>query len=388
MQVLRESLYSTVCGGLGKAGALPSPVSKSQQGLSYAQRCLRGAVAGFFGALAVLTMTGEATAHVSFQGKTITMIIGSPPGGGTDASGRIIARFLGQYLPGTPNVVTQNMPGASGITATNHFMNKTQPDGLTVLMGSQSILDPVIYRNATTQYDTTKIRMAGGIGRGGSLLFISKAAEPRLYDHTASPVVIGMIGPAPRAGIQPALWSIEYLGWNAKWVAGYPGTNQLMIAFDRGEVELTSTANIFLIEDRLKAGTAKVLFQTGSTRGGKASDREDFGDVPNFLDLMQGKISDPVAKKAYAYWVALSSVDKWLGLRQGTPDDIVETYRDAFERLSADQEFLDLGDKISDGFAPVKASAVEAFARTLAETPPEALGYLTSLMKKQGMRTQ
>ena len=354
------------------------------------ERCAakRVSVSLFAGLAALAMMTGVVQGEVSFQGKTVTMFVGSSPGGGTDASGRVIARFLGSYLPGSPTVVIQNMPGANGITATNHFVQRTQPDGLTVLMGSQSILDPVIYRNVQTQFDTTAIRMVGGIGRGGSLLFISKAAEPRLYDHTASPVVIGTIGPVPRAGIQPAVWGIEYLGWNAKWVAGYPGTSQLLIAFDRGEVDLSSTANIFLIEDRLKSGGTKVLFQTGSKDGGKAAGRGDFGDVPNFLDLMQGKISDPLAQKAFAYWVAVSSLDKWLGLAPSTSDEIVEIYRTAFRKFSVDPEFVELGDKISEGFAPAEGSAVEAAAKTLAETPPEALSYLTDLMRKQGLRAQ
>src|SRR4051812_12510069 len=73
---------------------------------------------------------------ISFKGKTVTMIVGSEPGGGTDASGRAIAPYLRKYLPDEPNVVVQNMPGASGITALNYFVNRTQPDGLTVIMGS------------------------------------------------------------------------------------------------------------------------------------------------------------------------------------------------------------------------------------------------------------
>lgn len=354
-----------------------------------ATRPSRNALTSLFGGLATLTLlTGTVYGEVSFQGKNITMIIGSQPGGGTDASGRVIARFLGKYLPGSPTVVVQNMPGASGITAMNHFVHRTQPDGLTVVMGSNSILDPVIYRNAKAQYETTAIRMAGGVGRGGTLLFISKDAEQRLYDRSAPPVVIGTIGPIPRAGMQPAVWSIEYLGWNARWIAGYPGSNEVMLALDRGELELTSTSNIFLIEDRLKAGRVKILFQTGAMEGGRAVGRPEFGDAPVFLDLMKGKISDPVAQTAFAYWVALSSVDKWLGLVPGTSDELLESYRDAFRKFSADPEFVELGDKISDGFSPVEAADVEAFVRTLAETPPEALNYLSDLMRKQGLRAQ
>src|SRR5215470_11827278 len=90
-------------------------------------------------AILVLTMavTSEAAAQgpVTFKGKTITMLIGSEPGGGTDASGRLIARFLAKYLPGEPNIGVQNMPGASGIVSVNHFVYRTKPDGMTVLMG-------------------------------------------------------------------------------------------------------------------------------------------------------------------------------------------------------------------------------------------------------------
>lgn len=358
------------------------------------RRIRRAPTVGFgaltvMGGLAALSMVcGPAQAQVSFQGKNITMIIGSRPGGGTDASGRAVAQFLGRYLPGSPNVIVQNMPGASGITAVNHFVHRTQPDGLTVIMGSNSIVDPVIYRNAKAQYDPTTIRMVGGIGRGGTVMFIAPGAEKRLYDKSQPPVVIGNIGPLPRAGMQPALWSIEYLGWNAKWVAGYPGSQDVMLALDRGEVELSATSNIFLIEERLKAGTLKILFQTGALEGGKIVGRDEFGDAPIFLNQIKGKITDPVAQKAFDYWLALSSVDKWLGLAPGTPDEILQVYRAAFTKFSVDKEFLELGDKISDGFGPIAADDVEAFVRTLATTPPEALTYLTRLMQKQGLRVQ
>lgn len=336
----------------------------------------------------VAALSAAAQAEVSFQGKSVTMIIGSAPGGGTDASGRAIARFLGKYLPGSPAVVVQNMPGASGITAMNHFVHRTQPDGLTVVMGSNSIIDPVIYRNSKAQYDTRDIRMVGGVGRGGTVLFIKKDAEKRLYDRSAEPVVIGTIGPIPRAGMQPAVWSIEYLGWNAKWVAGYPGSNEVMLALDRGELELSATSNIFLVEDRIKAGAVKILFQGGQLESGQVVGRPEFGDAPIFLAQMQGKITDPVAQKAFEYWVALSSIDKWLGLAPGTPDEILATYRDTFKKLSVDPEFLKVGDTISDGFSPVDALDVETFVRTCAETPQEALNYLSDLMRKQGLRVQ
>jgi hypothetical protein len=324
----------------------------------------------------------------SFKGKTITMMVGSEPGGGTDASGRVIAPYLRKYLPGEPNVVVQNMPGASGLTALNYFVHRTQPDGLTVINGSISMIDPINFRRSASQYDPKTLRFAGGVGRGGSVIFINKSVEPRLYDKSKKPVVIGSVLAIPRSAMQPALWCIEYLGWNAEWIVGYHGTNEVMLALDRSEIDMTSTANMFQIQDRVNSGQLKVLNQSGSIENGQIVPRQDFGDVPLFPDLMKGKIKDATAQKAFDYWVALNSGDKWLALAPGTPDPMVAAYREAFKRIAADPEFRERGDKISEGFAPMTARDVEDIAQTLADTPPEAIDYTKALMRKQGIRVQ
>jgi tripartite-type tricarboxylate transporter receptor subunit TctC len=325
---------------------------------------------------------------LSFKGKTITMIVGSEPGGGTDAAGRLIAPYLRRYLPGEPHIVVQNMPGASGITALNSFVHRTAPDGLTVMMGSISTIDPVVFRNSSARYDPKAFRIAGGIGRGGSVIFVNRDAEARLYDKAAKPVVIGSVLAVPRPGTQPALWCIEYLGWNATWVPGYRGTNETMLALDRGEIDMTTTGNIFQIQERLANGQLKILYQTGAIVGGKVTPRQEFGDAPLFPDLMRDKIKDPTAQKAFAYWQALNTGDKWIGLAAGTADEIVEAYRDAFGKVALDPEFLEHGEKISDGFAPMSPHDVEIVVQTLSDTPTAAVDYTKSLMRKQGLRVQ
>ena len=349
-----------------------------------------GAIAAvaLVGIVAIAASEAAAQNEVSFKGKTITMIVGSSAGGGTDASGRLIARFLRKYLPGQPNIVIQNMPGANGITSVNHFVHRTQPDGLTVMVNSNSQIDPIVYRNSSAQYDPKSLRFVGGIGRGGTIIFISAKAEPRLYNKSEEPIVIGSIDATPRAAMQPAVWGIEYLGWNAKWVVGYPGTNDVMMAFDRGEVELTSTGNIFQIQDRLNGGQLKILNQSGAIENGKLVSRAEFGNAPLFTEQMKGKIADPVAQKALDYWIALSNADKWVALAPHTANNILETYREAFRKLSSDKELLDVGERISDGFSPIAARDFEGLVRTLADTPPEATDYIKGLMRKQGLRVQ
>jgi hypothetical protein len=324
----------------------------------------------------------------SFKGKTITMLIGDDPGGGTDVAGRLIALYLRKYLPGAPAIVVQNMVGASGVAAMNYFTRRTEPNGLTVLMGSISTIDPVLFRNANAQYDPKTFRFIGGLGRGGSVIFLNQAAEPRLYDKSAKPVMIGSVQSMPRPGTQPILWSIEYLGWNGAWVGGYRGTNETLFALDRGEIDMTATGNIFQIQDRLHSGRLKIIYQTGALKDGRIVGRADFGAAPLFPDLMKGKITDPIAQKAFGLWTTLNTGDKWLALAQHTPDAVLAAYRDAFDRLSAEREFLEQGEKISEGFTPMSAADVETVVGTLADTPSEAVDYTKALMRKQGLRMQ
>ena len=323
----------------------------------------------------------------SFKGKTITMLIGDDPGGGTDVAGRLIALYLRKYLPGAPAIVVQNMVGASGMAAMNYFTRRTEPNGLTVLMGSISTIDPVLFRNANAQYDPKTFRFIGGLGRGGSVIFLNQAAEPRLYDKSAKPVMIGSVQSMPRPGTQPILWSIEYLGWNGAWVGGYRGTNETLFALDRGEIDMTATGNIFQIQDRLHSGRLKIIYQTGALKDGRIVGRADFGAAPLFPDLMKGKITDPIAQKAFGLWTTLNTGDKWLALAERTPDAVLAAYRDAFDRLSAEREFLEQGEKISEGFTPMSATDVETVVGTLAD-PSEAVDYTKALMRKQGLRIQ
>ena len=324
----------------------------------------------------------------SLKGKSVTMMIGSEPGGGTDASGRLIARYLGKYLPGEPNMVVQNMPGAGGLTSLNYVVLKTPPDGLLVVMGSASTVDPMTFRKANSQYDPTQFRIVGGIGRGGTVLVINGDAEKRLLDKKAPPVVMGSNANLPRQGMQVTLWGVEYLGWNVKWVVGYPGTNELMLAMDRNEIDMTSTGNIFSVADRLKKGSMKIVNQSGGIENGKIVGRADYGDAVQFTDQMKGKIKDPVAQKSFDYWMAMNIADKWLALAPNTPDDILQTYREAFVKMAADQEFLKAGEKISDGFFPMNHKDVEDYINTLASTTNEAIEYTTNLMRKQGIAVQ
>jgi tripartite-type tricarboxylate transporter receptor subunit TctC len=325
---------------------------------------------------------------VSFQGKTVTMIIGFAAGGGTDAFGRLTASFLANYLPGAPTVVVRNVPGAEGITAMNYLVQQVAPDGNTVVTAASTTADPLNYRKPQSHFDPTHFAVIGGVGRGGSAILINKDAEPRLYDKQARPVVMGSPAGIPRSGMQMTAWGIEFLGWNAKWVVGYRGTSELMLALERGEIDMTSTANLFLIQKLLNSGRFKILVQTGTLKNGVTVPRPDFGSAPTLAKLMEGKINDSMARQAFVYWGNIASMDKWLALPPRSAKDIVDVYRAAYGRMVQDPEFLERGKKTSDDFEPMLSGEVETLISALGNVTPGAFDNLSTMLKKQGLPTE
>ncbi len=321
---------------------------------------------------------------VTFRGKTITLIVGSQAGGGTDATGRLMAPFLAKYLPGNPNVIVENRPGADGIVALNYFVQQVRPDGLTATAGDSPQIDPIRYRAPQSRYDPTRFEFVGGIGRGGSMIVMDSAAEKRLADKSAAPVTIGVASAVPRSGQAIAAWGIGFLGWNAKWVLGYRGTSALMLALQQGELDMTATSNAFSLQHLIDSGKFKVLVQSGGLQDGKLTPRPEFPNAPLLSDLLAGKL-DPIARKSFDYWRGVLLADKWLGLPPATPAAIVEAYRKAYRAMARDAEFLAQGRRISEVFAPMTDADIRSLVQAGADAPREAIEFLDALLRRQGI---
>lgn len=335
---------------------------------------------------ALLLAASAAHAQGSVIPKQVTLIISSAAGGGTDAYGRLAGKFLEKYLPGSPTVVPKNVPGAEGVTAMNFMVQQVAPDGATVVSTANTTADPLHFRKPQSQYNPADFVVVGGAGRGGEVLMIRKEAKLRLYDKSQPPVVMGSLSGIPRSGMQMTAWGIEVLGWNAKWVVGYRGTNELTLALERGEIDMTSTANLFLIQRLVATGNFEMLCQSGTLKNGVLTGRPEFGGAPLLNQLVEGKIKDALAAKAFEYWSAIAVTDKWLALPPKTPKAISDVYRDAYAKSIADPEFVETGKKISDDFVPFTASDVEALIKRLGSLPPEATDYITMILRKQGLQ--
>jgi tripartite-type tricarboxylate transporter receptor subunit TctC len=323
-------------------------------------------------------------ASVTFKDKTITMIIPTTAGGSTDLAARLFARYFAKHLPGQPTIVASNVPGGHGVSALNYMVQQAKPDGLTITMSSNSQVDPITYRTPQAHYDPAKFQIVGGVGIGDNVMVIRADALPRLYDKSKKPVAMGSVAGVPRSGMRMTLWGTEFLGWNTKWVVGYPGSTDLVLALERGEVDMTSFPRFYLVDKLTDTNKYKIIYLDGLNKHAQASGRADADNAPLFTEAMAGKIQDPRMRAAYDYWRA-STIFKWLALPPSTPDAIRDAYRQAFDRMTKDPEFTTQAKKTIEGFTVLSPQDTEEMIRDLAATSNEALETTDALMRKQGL---
>jgi tripartite-type tricarboxylate transporter receptor subunit TctC len=339
--------------------------------------------------LAALAWTGvslpaAAQDHMSFAGKTVSMIIGFEAGGGVDLYGRMLGRHLASHLPGQPGLIVLNQLGAGGVVALNDWANKAERNGLFVTLGAQSQIDPDAVIRTRAKYDPTTLKYVGGLAAPSQALFINKDAVKRLHDKSEKPVVIGVIGTTLRTGNYQALWGAAFLGWNVRWVRGYTRTSELRQAMERGEIDMTSFGSIRDIQYLLETGQFAVVSQSGTVEGGKPVPRPVLGSTPIISELIKGKIKDPLAQQAFDYGENVSQIGFWLALPPQTADGIVATYVKAFEGTLKDPKYQAEMAKI-DPDSPVASKAdLEGLVRELAKVSPETLDFIQAELKRQG----
>lgn len=337
----------------------------------------RAVVGGLFGLAAALSSAPGAAA-VSFEGQNIRVIIGLRPGGGTDIQGRLIGHYMAKYLPGQPRLIYLNMPGADGLLAINHLAQQTKPDGLHFLVASNSQLHPQVLRSEIVKYDAATLAYIGATTQNGSVLLMRQDALARLTDKTKDAVVVADVD-GTRAGVQMAVWGHLYLGWNLRWVFGYASANDMLLAVERGEADLTATANINPIKEMIQKTGVMALVQRGRFVDGKFRPRKDLENVPVLSDLLDGKL-DGQAQETFNVWSQSTNIGKWLTLASGTPPDIVQVYRDAFDKVAEDAEFNKIGQQQIDAeFGMIGGKDLEIIGKQMANASPAALKALDGL---------
>ena len=242
-----------------------------------------------FAALCLLLWSFPAHAQAPFyQGKTIKIIVGTPPGNLYDLWARLIVAHMGKHIPGNPDFIVQNMPGAGHVVAANHLYSVAKPDGLT-LIGS---IIPSLYLNQLVgrkeiQFDWAKYGWIGAPARGASHMYMRADTPYKTIEDVRTakePPKCGATGVSGPDSYLPKLLQ-EILGARFNIVAGYPGGADIDLAVERGEIHCRAfTIEAFFGREPYhtwrKKGFVRHLFQTSAKRDPRLP------DTPTVAELM------------------------------------------------------------------------------------------------------
>jgi len=279
--------------------------------------------------LAVVPQTGAAQS-APYEGKTITIVVGFKAGGGYDRTARILARHLPKYLPGKPNVIVQNMPGANSITAANHVYAVAKPDGLTIGTFNRNLVLAQLTNVPGVKYDMTKFAWIGSAASETTVLAIRSDLPFKSFDElrkSGKPLVIGATGPGANTYDFPLLLK-EFLGVNFKIVSGYSSSADIMLAIERKEVDARAGSYTSLrpFIDR------KLVHPVVRARAVEAGIEQ--------LPVDENLAPNSRAKAIMALRSAPEVVGRPYVMTPGTPDALLKLVREAFAAALKDPELV------------------------------------------------
>ncbi|MEM8793765.1 MAG: tripartite tricarboxylate transporter substrate-binding protein [Pseudomonadota bacterium] len=293
-------------------------------------------------------------AAADFSGQTIDWIIPFKEGGGSDKWSRFYAPLLSEALPGNPNVVVKNMPGAGSTKGANWFAANAKPDGLTILGTSGSTQFPYLLGDPRVKYEYKDWNIVLATATGGVAYLPPDLAERWSADKSSILDVdfIYASQGATRLDLVPLLaW--EMLGMKVEPIFGIKGRGEGRLMFERGEVNIdyqTSSGFLGKVTPLVEAGQAVPIMTWGALDAdGNIVRDPTFPDIPTFKEVfteIKGEEPSGDAWEAWkAFFVAGFPAQKMVFLPNGTPQEIVDTYTTAFNAVISRPDFPEISKK-------------------------------------------
>jgi tripartite-type tricarboxylate transporter receptor subunit TctC len=321
----------------------------------------------FVALIAAMISCGAAGAAEFYQGKQVTIVVGFSSAGTYDATARLFARHLGKHLPGKPNVIVRNMPGAGSLVATNSLYASAPKDGTTLgVIGGGVVLEPLL-GNPQASYDPRRFNWIGGRTRDNFLCLVWHTVPVHsLQDVTRRETIVGATGPGSRTLTYPKALN-ELLGTKFKIVSGYPGGNEITLALERGEVEGYCGWALGSIKTR-----APDWIRDGKIRPLAQFTLAKTADLPN-VPLATELARDDRERRAIEFFAA-DSVLAWpLVTPPDLPAERLAELRAAFGAMMQDPQLL--AEAASQGLDidPVSGTEIAELVQRLYDTPPDVL---------------
>jgi tripartite-type tricarboxylate transporter receptor subunit TctC len=319
-----------------------------------------------------------------YQGKTIRIVVGYQPGDNHDQYARTYARFMGKYLPGRPEFVVQNMPGAGSMIAANHVYNMTKPDGLTLGSFGGALVMAQLTGRKEVQFDWPKYTWLGTPFRAGHLLFMRGDAPFKTLDQlrqTNDPPRCSATGVGSTGYDIPRLLE-ESLGLKFRVISGYPGGADQDLAIERNEVQCRAiTIDGFFAREPFiswhKKGFVRIWLHTEKQRHPKIP------EVPTIFELMeQYKVTEPKRRLVNTYLGLWGFGSMPLVATPGIPLERAKMLREAYGKVFSDPEFLEDAAKRGWEPRPVSGDELQALAQEVVNQPPEIAAALKRILSK------
>ena len=306
-----------------------------------------------------------------YKGKTVFLQVGSAPGGSYDLVGRLVSRYMGKYIPGSPTLVVQNVPGGGSLALANQFGNTTPRDGTYFGVFNTGMATTPLLDAASTHFDPRKFNFLGSPTRGGTLLGVWHAAPIKKYeDLFTTELILGATGPGAAPYDFPRLTN-ALSGTKFKIVNGYQGNPQIKLAMQRGEIGGYAGLSLNNPEyaDVLKSKEVLLMAAFGMAQSSKAK------DIP-LLPL--GKTAED--RQVFELMYAREAYGRLFAAPPEVPAERVAALRSAFEATLKDPAFLAEAGKLAIDLEPVTAEELTALTERVYQTPPEVVARIQSLI--------
>jgi tripartite-type tricarboxylate transporter receptor subunit TctC len=332
----------------------------------------------------VLAFPLNAQAQAPFyQDKTIKIVAGYGAGSVDDAWARLIARFLAKHIPGNPNIIVQNMPGAGAMIAANYVYKVAKPDGLTLGGIRGGLYFDQLVKRQQVQFDWSKFSWLGTPTQVEQMIYIRSDSPYKSIEDvrkSAVPPKCGATGTSS-TGYYVANLLEETLGAKFNTLTGYKDGPEVELAVERGEVLCRgiSVETLFGREPLItwsKNGYVRVLVQTGKKRDPRLS------DVPTVWELMKEYKTPEAGQRLATIILAVGGFGRPYVSSPGLPPDRAKMLQAAFKQALNDPEFQANAKDRRLEVAPVSGEELEQLAREVMAQPVEVVERMKRLLEK------
>jgi tripartite-type tricarboxylate transporter receptor subunit TctC len=364
--------------GLGREK--PAQVrANGRGGMKHVQKNRSCITSGFLAGVMIAGWTTSLAAQdvASFYaGKNVEMVVGYPPGGSNDLYARLVANHIGKHIPGSPRIITQNMPGAGSLLAANHLYASSAKDGTILGAVSQGIPLQGRLGHPQARYVASKFNWLGRIAPSGNVTMVWHTSKARSFDDALkNEIVLGATGAGSTVALYPSVMN-EILKTKFKIVMGYKGSPEAMLAMERGEVEGHSTTwdVVKAVQPGwIKEGKLRFLVQHSLTRN------PDLADVPTSVELAKNDADRAVMRTI----MSSAEVGKAYFTTPGVPADRVSALRRAFDSMLKDPQFVDGLHKLGGDLVPLKGEEVQKLIAELDDLPNDLIERVKAVYNEQ-----